>query len=391
MAELSLQELYKNPIVQELVEQNELMAEAMPQHLSEDKIKNLGIKPKVFLFKDRLLFQEGVHNGLFYKYDTMKENMSQWNNLDIFLAEHNDGSPAWVGLSKNPYLVPDEKAIYGTLEIVDENLANKLSYQIKNKNGRMGLSPTLDVDKQMLNGHAIAGGPWHLQSQSIVLNPAVRTTVFNSKQNGGENNMEPETQQLKKDEVAISKDELAQLKADRARLSDYEKATLAEEVSRMSETEVSLGLFSEDETSSRKEILGKMTSSERKVLSDSYARLQKILSEDSEEELFLNSLPENLKGAIPSGLKKYIEEQKKKKGAEQENADMPPADKRKKYPYPETQPQMNKEMLSEKRERLVEPKKVNGRFQELSKEKIEGNNEFINFLNKHQGTARRAQ
>lgn len=273
----------------------------------------------------------------------------------------------------------------------------------------MGLSPTIDVDRKMVNGRTIAGGPWQLKSQSIVLNPAVRTTVFNSAQGGAQMGNEEgdgvQTQQLKKDEVAISKEELESLKAAKKDLAERQKQDLAREVEQLSALEVELGLYTEEELSSRKEILGKLSESERKVLSGTYGRLSQLLSDEDPEERFINQLPEELKGQIPPGLRKFIEERRKKKGKEEmakkkkpgEEEDeeemahkgMMPEDKKKKYPYPEKGmmgQKLEEQNLSRQSENLVlrRPDSIN-KFQELSQESRESNQEFIDFLLVNQG------
>ncbi|KKK94512.1 hypothetical protein LCGC14_2682090, partial [marine sediment metagenome] len=208
-----LKEIYNHPFVQELIQQNEMMAEQLPedglQHLSLSK-RNTISKSKITLIKNRLLFQEGDHNGLFYPGEELKSNLELWDNNDLFMAEHQDASGTWIGLTKNPHFVEEEQAIYGDLEVVDMNAANKLLYQIETKNGRMGISPTIDVDKQMLSGKLCAMGPYTLKSQSIVLDPAVKTTMFNSNSaSGGAATMEPnnELQKLQSEELAKKKKE----------------------------------------------------------------------------------------------------------------------------------------------------------------------------------------
>lgn len=408
-----LQEIYQHPFVKELVEQNQMMAEAMDdietQTLSKKKVDLESIKIP-YTIKNRLLFQEGTHNGLFYPYEHLEKNVDLWNDNDLFMAEHADASNAWIGLTKNARLVPEKKAIYGDLEIVDKNAAQKLAYQVLNKNGRMGISPTIDVDKQMVGNQMCALGPYNLKSQSVVLDPAVRTTMFNSKGGGTmpEENIQgggndPATQQLKKDEVAISKEELDRFKAERKELEQLKEKAIQEEVQELANLELEIGRGSEEDLSERKTELAKLSTQERKVLFDTYGWIRDELSDKTEEERFLSSMPEELKGKIPPGLKKYIEEKKKKKQenmSEEEEAELAKKkkypypekmkgtmpDQKKKYPYPENPQKMGQDTQILSRE-TQQPfmKTSSNRFQELSRKNKEANSEFHDFLLMNQG------
>ena len=417
-----LQEIYNHPMVQELIQQNQIMAEQLP----ETSFQNLSLSKKINLenikvphtIKNRLLFQEGLHNGLFYPGEQLRENVELWNNNDLMFAEHADASNSWVGLTKNAHYIENEKAIYGDLELVDKSTAQKLEYQVLKKDGRMGISPTIDVDKQMLDGKLCAMGPYKLKSQSIVLDPAVRTTMFNSAR-GGAGTMEPnnESQNLKKDEVAVGKEELDKFKASEKELQEYKKKELASEVEELAKLELAIGRTAEENLAARTDILMKLSSEERKVLKDSYNWVATELSEKSDEETFIESLSEEMKKKIPPGLRKYIEEKKKKKKDEEmakltpeerkkkkeedeEMAKLTPEERKKKeeekknlaekkYPYPEKPGQQlneSTENLSRATENLIGKTSLN-RFQELSAANKESNQEFLDMLNKKQGTA----
>ena len=407
---LELQEIYRHPMVQELIQQNQIMAEQMPeaglQHLSLSKKINLENIKVPHLIKNRLLFQEGTHNGLFYPGEELKDNVDLWDNSDLMFAEHADASNAWIGLTKNPRYVEEEKAIYGDIELADKNAAQKIEYQILNKNGRMGISPTIDVDKQMIKGQMCAIGPYTLKSQSIVLDPAVRTTVFNSA-NGGAVPMEPnkETQNLKKDEVAVKKEELDKLKDSEKELADYKKKELATEVEELAKLELSIGRTTEENLAARTEILMKLSTEERKVLKESYDWVANELSEKTDEEMFMDKLSEDLKGKIPPNLRKFIEEEKMKKAEKmaghmtpeeikkkKEEEDMAHEDdpKKKKSLIPEKGQKLNEgfETLSHSTEQLIGKNSLN-RFQELSAENKEDNESMIDFLLVNQGDAPR--
>ncbi len=410
-----LQDIYKHPMVQELIQQNQMMADQLPdagfQNLSLSKKINLDNIKIPHTIKNRLLFQEGVHNGLFYPGDQLKENLSLWDNNDIMYAEHTDASNSWVGLTKNPHYVENEKAIYGDLELVDKGVAQKLEYQILNKDGHMGLSPTIDVDKQMVGGKLCAMGPYKLKSQSIVLDPAVKTTMFNSNSaSGGAGTMEPnnELQKLQSEELAKKKkEEEEKMKADQKELQDYRNKELATEVEELAKLELAIGKCTEENLAERTEILMKLSSGERKVLKNSYDWVANELSEKSEEEMFLDKVEssQELAGKIPPGLRKFIEEKKKKKAEEkkkkeEEMAKLTPAERKKKeeeeknladvkkYPYPEQKPGQKLhedfETLSRATEQLIGKNSLN-RFQELSAQNKEDNQEFLDMLRINQG------
>ena len=109
----------------------------------------------------------------------------------------------------------------------------------------------------------------------------------------------------------------------------------------------------------------------------------------------MNNLSEEMRGKIPPGLLKVIEEKKMKK-QEEENAHMTPEERKKKEEEEEknlanknqnTEKKLNEstENLSQQAEQLVGRNNLN-RFQELSAENKESNQEMINFLNRNQGT-----
>ncbi len=400
-------------MVQELIQQNQMLAEQLP----ENGFQNLSLSKKIDLdnikvphtIKNRLLFQEGLHNGLFYPGEQLKENIDLWANNDLMFAEHADASNSWVGLTKNPHYVEEEKAIYGDLELVDKSVAQKLEYQVLKKDGRMGISPTIDVDKKMVDGRLCAMGPYKLKSQSIVLDHAVKTTMFNSA-NGGAVNMgdgngngtgNTETQELKKDEVALKKEELDKFKAAEKELAGYKEKELAAEVEELAKLELAIGRTTEENLASRTEILMKLSTQERKVLKDSYDWVKGELSDKSDEEAFVESMSEEMRGKMPPGLTKFIVEVKDKKAEENANlahekkdGEMTPAERKKKEEEvrnlankgkgPEGQ-KLNTENLSHATENLVGRNNLN-RFQELSEENKESNQEFLDMLNMKQGT-----
>ncbi len=416
-----IQELMDNPLVQELVEQNRILSENVPetQHLALTKKINLDKISIPHTIKHRLLFKEGMHNELFYPYEEMAKDVGLWDNCGIFLAEHEDASPAFVGLSKNPKLNPTERAIYGDIELVDKSIAQKLEYQILTKNAFMGLSPTIDVNKQMVDGKMCAMGPYKLKSQSIVLDPAVRETMFNSnnKTTGGASTMgegnDAGSEKLGKDEVSIKKDELEKLKENAKALDVYKKAELSKSVEDLAKLEVTIGKCTEENLAARKLELEKLSIEERKAMKGAYDWVATELSDKSEEDLFIESLPEELRGKIPPGLRKFIDEKKMaaaKIGAEdnalspEEKLKKEEEEKRqnmihkggkddKKYPYPEKSSQRINEKgdtqtLSRGEQNLVNPTERNtfNPHQELSQETVDSNQEFLGFLqNAHGG------
>ena len=150
-------------------------------------------------------------------------------------------------------------------------------------------------------------------------------------------------------------------------------------------------------------------------MKDSYGWVSKELSDLSEEEQFENNLSEEMRGKIPPGMRKFIEERKNKKAAEEnanltpeeklkkeeeDNAHMTPEERKKKeeeernlankgkYTNPNQPGQkLNEtEHLSRTTEDLIGKNNLN-RFQELSAENKESNQEFLDFMNNKQGTA----
>ena len=400
--EQQLSAVLQHPLVIELVEQNKLLTEKVstqqlagstPQKVDLNSIK------LPFTFKNRLLFQEGIHNGFLYLWDDIKQNMGQWENLGIHHAEHADASNNFVGISKNIRADESEKALYGDLEIINLQTAQSLAYQVLNQNGKMGLSPTLDIKESFEGGKKVARGPYILKSQSIVLNPAVKTTVFNS-QDGG-NNMST----LKDGEVAVLKQELDDMKLKIAKLADLEtkfnnmsSQSLSSAAEALAKREVALGRIKEEELTARKDILVKMSDAERKVLADNYDWLEKQLEEKSEEETFLSSLPEGTQ--IPESIKAMLAAKKnaEEKGANELAGNYQPANagnpffKKKKMPF---QPQgyQRPQMMGAKTQQLSEELTPAGysrqnmdiknpfqKFQNLSEEKIAGNQEFLDFV-----------
>ena len=118
----------------------------------------------------------------------------------------------------------------------------------------------------------------------------------------------------------------------------------------------------------------------------------------------MESMSEEMRGKMPPGLVKFIEEKKNKK--EQENAklahekkdgEMTPAERKKKEEEEaklahkkenlEKGQKLNTEELSQATEQLVGRNNLN-RFQELSAENKESNQEFLDMLNMKQGTFR---
>ena len=416
---VELQELYKHPLVQELIEQNQMMADQMPeaglQHLSlSNKKINLDNIKVPHTIKNRLLFQEGEHNGLFYPGEEIKENLELWENNDLMFAEHTDASNSWVGLTRNPRYNEEEKAIYGDLEIVDKGVAQKLEFQVLNKDGHMGISPTIDVDKKLIQGKMCAMGPYTLKSQSIVLDPAVKTTMFNSAHGGAgmePNNNNENIQNLKKDEIAVKKEELEKYKESEKQLADYKKKELAVDVEELAKLEVAIGRTTEENLAARTEILMKLSTEERKILKDSYNWVADELSEKSPEETFMDTLSEEMRGKVPPGLRKFIEEKKLKK-AEEDMAHLTPEQRKKKEEEEEmaghmTPAQIKKkeeeernlankdkkpgqklnesfENLSNSTEQLVGRSNLN-RFQELSAANKEENEKMIDFFLINQG------
>ena len=130
------------------------------------------------ILKDRVLLREGRANGLFYSYDDLVPLATELNkeppkdspeeaNRDSLFLDHGDGALTWVGTVVNFRVDPKTKTLRGDLQIVDQDIADKIQYQIDDGRSRFGISPRLLVKAEDGKAKDI-----RMRSFSLVLNPA---------------------------------------------------------------------------------------------------------------------------------------------------------------------------------------------------------------------------
>ncbi len=440
---MELQEVFNHQLVQDLIDENErLSSGSITQTLSKNKgAKNLNKIRLPYVVKNKVIFSEGTHNGIFYPYDSISspEALSQIEGIDLFFAEHEDASQNWAGIIKNAKGNDADKTVRGDLEIVDLSAAQKISWMVENKSGTMGLSPTVDVDRRVIDNRAVALDPKY-QSWSVVLRPADRTTIFNSekKETGGVNMQEKsEVNGAGAADTAVSENlsqlkdaqeknvELStQLKDTNKQLEELKSAEVMRRVEPLAQMEVDLGKTDSTLMPQRIEELAKLPSEALTALEDSYTWIKAELNEDdddkdSEEEgegtetnsaftdfvkKFIKANPgKTIKDASKAWKAKGMdkkednahigddEDEEKRKKKEEEDLALRGRDK-KEYPGAEKSSTIPSEGGKERQTlskiyNLVEHKEqpIN-RFQ-LSKETAEGNQQFLDFMKKQQGDA----
>lgn len=130
------------------------------------------------ILKDRVLLREGKANGLFYPFKEISPLADELNkppspdspdeaNRDSLFQDHGDGIMTWVGHIKDFKADAKAKALKGDVYIVDQDVADKIEYQIDEGRVRFGISPRLLVDRDGETARAIK-----MKSFSLVLNPA---------------------------------------------------------------------------------------------------------------------------------------------------------------------------------------------------------------------------
>jgi len=167
-------DVFANPAVQELVEENtRLRTELKQEPVADPDVDLTNLKLPV-IFKDRLIFKPGVHNGVRYTEDQVRTYWKRAENKPLFY-DHNDSCANQTGMVKNVKLVPDSMETKGDLLITDEKAARNLLLGAK-----WGISPTIDYDKHLSDGEVRAFNP-DFVSFSFVLDPAIRETMLNKK------------------------------------------------------------------------------------------------------------------------------------------------------------------------------------------------------------------
>jgi len=196
---ISLRELYEHPLVAEIIEENRKLRELS----QKPEVKNLKEVPLPYTVKNHILIKEGVHNGVFYPAQMLRFAVDQHEGLQVFL-DHQDtrGQAAltWIGAIHNPRWSEKDKAIIGDIDIVDPKYAMAVAYGAK-----FGLSATVDVDVQQLDGKEVASNPI-FKSYSMVVDPAVRETMLNENQTQGSEPDSDPTRKMTQQELDFKAD-----------------------------------------------------------------------------------------------------------------------------------------------------------------------------------------
>jgi len=184
--------------------------------IQKPEVKDLMQMKIPYIVKNVPLINEGVHNGDFYPASILRQAVNQHEKLSLFLDHHDNfiGGTArnWCGDIRNPKWNEEMKSITGDLHFVEENTARAVAYGAK-----FGVSCTVDADTRINSdtGKKAIFSPV-FRSYSVVLDPAVRETMLNSKKQPGGNNMEPiEQNGLSQDLASDFSRELAQAMAAR--------------------------------------------------------------------------------------------------------------------------------------------------------------------------------
>lgn len=125
-----------------------------------------------FVLTDRALLKVGKANDLYYEaqeigkaVELVKKPAEEKNNSLFF--DHEDKTSTWVGDVRNIHWDEDRKAAIGDLYILDEDLAKKIDYQLKQGESAFGISPRLQVKEDAGRARDI-----RFKSFALVLRPA---------------------------------------------------------------------------------------------------------------------------------------------------------------------------------------------------------------------------
>jgi len=123
------------------------------------------------IFKNKILFSEGTHNGVMYSQKEI-ENASKFNELGLFV-DHIEGVETLVGTVRNPnFFTEDGKGVCrGDLVFFDSNIVRKILMGM-----HTGVSPRVSLDRNISQGAKNS----QFQSFSLVLFPADQRTFLNS-------------------------------------------------------------------------------------------------------------------------------------------------------------------------------------------------------------------
>ena len=276
MPEMSLQEQFELPLVKDLISENDSLrqtANLEGTKIPDSKIENIKVP---YIIKNKLLMKEGDFNGVHYPKAAIMEKVEEANEKGLILDHldtQNQGASAWTGQVLNAHWgTGDEgEGLYGDLSIVDKSTAQKLA-----QGAKWGISPTIDFEKNDVDGKIVASDLlW--KSFSFVINPAVRDTMLNNKQEVVTMPEENKTikhpypanlsdkgarganaeEQLEVDEktLAVLEAKDAELKELREMKTKIDTAKKEELISTLTSNEFLIGRISDDEMSDRAKTL----------------------------------------------------------------------------------------------------------------------------------------
>ena len=277
MPEMSLQEQFELPLVKDLISENDSLRQTANldgTKIPDSKIDKITVP---YIIKNKLLMKEGEFNGVYYPKEEIMAKVEDANEKGLVLDHldtQNQGTSSWVGQVANPHWTTgdDGEGLYGDLAIIDKGTAQKLA-----QGARWGISPTIDFEKNEVNGKVV-GTDLLWKSFSFVINPAVRDTMLNNQQEVDTmsdekiEQLEAELAELKKkkypypekkdkDEEEMKKKkkeeedkekELKELRDFKANIDSTKKAEL---VAQLTSNEYLIGRLSEDEITDREKAL----------------------------------------------------------------------------------------------------------------------------------------
>ncbi len=278
MPELSLQEQFDLPLVKDLLSENDSLRQTANldgTKIPDSKIENIKVP---YIIKNKLLMKEGEFNKVYYPKEEILAKAEEANEKGLVLDHldtQNQGTTSWVGQISNAQWTTgdDGEGLYGDLSIIDKGTAQKLA-----QGAKWGISPSIDFEKNEVNGKII-GTDLLWKSFSFVINPAVRDTMLNNKQEvvtmpnqepdkkkkypypanqpEGKKKKDEEEKNLEVDEETLTslqtKDaELKELREFKENIDNVKKEEL---VSSLTSNEYLIGRLSEDEINDRAKAL----------------------------------------------------------------------------------------------------------------------------------------
>jgi hypothetical protein len=247
-----------------------------------------------FILKRKLLINEGVHNGIFYPKEELIKAMSQHDGLPIYL-DHKDAASTWMGEIHAPEWDESQNGIVADLFIVDQQAARNLSFGAK-----FGVSATVEVNKLPSQSGPV-GKDMGFRSYSLVIDPAVKETMLNENQEeekempeeGLEASVEEEAFIKKKkypmppgkqypypmpDQNKMSEEMAAELERTKKELSEVRARETKAAAEKLAAREIKIGMFKNEELSSRVEELSKLSAETLGQLDKIYTRIEAELS-----------------------------------------------------------------------------------------------------------------